>query len=36
MRRNAMIRGQDRGVSARWKKAVVTLRPGDSLAVFES
>ena len=36
MRRNAMIRGQDRGVSARWKKAVVTLRQGDSLAVFES
>jgi large subunit ribosomal protein L23 len=36
MRRNAMIRGQVRGVSARWKKAIVTLRPGDSLAVFES
>jgi large subunit ribosomal protein L23 len=36
MRRNAMIRGQARGVSARWKKAVVTLRQGDSLAVFES
>ena len=35
MRRNAMIRGQARGVSARWKKAIVTLRPGDSLAVFE-
>ena len=28
MRRNAMIRGQARGVSARWKKAIVTLRPG--------
>ncbi len=36
MRRNAMVRGQARGVSARWKKAVVTLRQGDSLAVFES
>ncbi|HEY3933495.1 MAG TPA: 50S ribosomal protein L23 [Gemmatimonadales bacterium] len=36
MRRNAMIRGQARGVSARWKKAIVTLRPGDTLAVFES
>jgi large subunit ribosomal protein L23 len=36
MRRNAMIRGQARGVSARWKKAVVTLQQGDSLAVFES
>jgi large subunit ribosomal protein L23 len=36
MRLNAMIRGQARGVSARWKKAVVTLRQGDSLAVFES
>ena len=35
MRRKAMARGQSRGVSARWKKAVVTLRQGDSLAVFE-
>ena len=35
MRRNAMARGQTRGTSARWKKAVVTLRQGDSLAVFE-
>ena len=35
MRRNAMIRGQARGVSARWKKAIVTLRQGDTLAVFE-
>jgi large subunit ribosomal protein L23 len=36
MRRNAMVRGQARGVSARWKKAIVTLRDGDTLAVFES
>ena len=35
MRRNAMARGQTRGTSARWKKAIVTLRQGDSLAVFE-
>ncbi len=36
MRRNAAVRGQARGVTARWKKAIVTLRPGDTLAVFES
>lgn len=36
MRRNAMVRGQARGTSARWKKAVVTLRQGDSLPVFET
>ena len=35
MRRNAMARGQSRGVSARWKKAYVTLKDGESLAVFE-
>jgi large subunit ribosomal protein L23 len=36
MRRNAMVRGQARGVSARWKKAIVTLRQGETLAIFES
>ncbi len=36
MRRNAMIRGQARGVSARWKKAIVTLQQGDTLPVFEA
>jgi large subunit ribosomal protein L23 len=35
MRRNAMVRGNARGVSARWKKAIVTLRQGDTLPVFE-
>lgn len=35
MRRNAMVRGNARGVSSRWKKAVVTLRQGDTLPVFE-
>jgi large subunit ribosomal protein L23 len=35
MRRNAVARGQSRGVSARWKKAYVTLKDGESLAVFE-
>lgn len=36
MRRNATSRGQTRGVTARWKKAVVTLKDGESLAVFEA
>ncbi len=36
MRRNAASRGQTRGVTARWKKAVVTLKDGESLAVFEA
>jgi len=35
MRRNAMARGKTRGVSARWKKAIVTLKDGETLAVFE-
>ena len=35
MRRNAVTRGQTRGVTARWKKAIVTLQDGDSIAVFE-
>lgn len=35
VRRNAITRGRTRGVSPRWKKAVVTLKDGDSIAVFE-
>jgi large subunit ribosomal protein L23 len=36
MRRNAIARGKTRGVTPRWKKAIVTLKAGDSLAVFEA
>ncbi|MES2304079.1 MAG: 50S ribosomal protein L23 [Gemmatimonadota bacterium] len=36
MRRNAIARGKTRGVTPRWKKAIVTLKDGDSLAVFEA
>ena len=35
MRRHAVTRGRIRGTTARWKKAVVTLKDGDSIAVFE-
>jgi large subunit ribosomal protein L23 len=35
MRRNAVARAQTRGVTPRWKKAIVTLKDGDTLAVFE-
>jgi large subunit ribosomal protein L23 len=35
MRRNAVARARTRGVTARWKKAIVTLKDGESLAVFE-
>lgn len=35
MRRNAVAKGRTRGVTPRWKKAIVTLQDGDSLAVFE-
>ncbi len=35
MRRNAVARAQTRGLTPRWKKAIVTLKDGDSLAVFE-
>jgi large subunit ribosomal protein L23 len=35
MRRNAVTRGRTRGTTARWKKAIVTLKDGDSIAVFE-
>ena len=35
VRRHEVVRGRVRGRSAAWKKAVVTLREGDSIAVFE-
>ena len=35
MRRHEVTRGRIRGATARWKKAVVTLKDGDSIAVFE-
>lgn len=35
VRRNAVTRGRTRGATARWKKAIVTLKDGDSIAVFE-
>lgn len=35
MRREVVVRGRTRGVTARWKKAIVTLKDGDSIAVFE-
>jgi large subunit ribosomal protein L23 len=35
MRRHAITRGRTRGTTARWKKAIVTLKDGDSIAVFE-
>lgn len=35
MRRHAVTRGRTRGLTPRWKKAYVTLKDGDSIAVFE-
>jgi len=35
MRRNTVVRGRTRGVTARWKKAIVTLKDGETLPVFE-
>lgn len=35
MRRKEITRGRIRGASARWKKAVVTLKDGEQLPVFE-
>ena len=34
-RRHSVTRGRTRGTTARWKKAIVTLKDGDSIAVFE-
>ena len=35
MRRKEVSRGRVRGTTARWKKAVVTLKDGDQIPVFE-
>jgi len=35
MRRNEVVRGRARGATARWKKAIVTLKDGDQIPVFE-
>jgi large subunit ribosomal protein L23 len=35
MRRHEVTRGRTRGTTPRWKKAIVTLKEGDSIAVFE-
>ena len=35
MRREEVVRGRVRGNTARWKKAIVTLKEGESLPIFE-
>jgi large subunit ribosomal protein L23 len=35
VRRREVNRGRIRGATAAWKKAIVTLKDGDSIAVFE-
>ncbi len=35
MRRVEVVRGRTRGKTEAWKKALVTLKDGDSIAVFE-
>jgi large subunit ribosomal protein L23 len=35
MRRHEVTRGRIRGTTARWKKAIVTLKEGESLPIFE-
>lgn len=35
MRRHTVARGRTLGATARWKKALVTLKDGDTIAVFE-
>ena len=35
VRRDAVVRGRTRGLTARWKKAIVTLKEGETLPVFE-
>jgi large subunit ribosomal protein L23 len=35
IRRNTVVRGRTKGLTARWKKAIVTLKDGDTLPVFE-
>jgi len=35
MRRHEVTRGRVRGTTPRWKKAIVTLKEGESLPIFE-
>jgi large subunit ribosomal protein L23 len=35
VRRKMVVRGRTHGTTARWKKAIVRLKDGDSIAVFE-
>jgi ribosomal protein L23 len=35
MRRREVMRGRIRGKTGAWKKAVVTLKEGESLPIFE-
>ena len=35
MRRREVMRGRVRGTTAAWKKAIITLREGESLPIFE-
>ena len=35
VRRQEVTRGRIRGATARWKKAIITLKEGESLPVFE-
>ncbi|NOT08507.1 MAG: 50S ribosomal protein L23 [Gemmatimonadales bacterium] len=35
MRRHEVTRGRVRGATARWKKAIVSLKEGESLPIFE-
>ena len=35
VRRREVMRGRIRGSTARWKKAIVTLKEGESLPIFE-
>jgi large subunit ribosomal protein L23 len=35
VRRDLVVRGKTKGLTTRWKKAIVTLKDGESLPVFE-
>lgn len=35
MRRDSVVRGRSRGLTSRWKKAIVVLKEGETLPVFE-
>ncbi len=35
VRRNLVVRGRTKGLTPRWKKAIVVLKDGETLPVFE-